>query len=100
MGLLYDDFLKLTPRRWAYLYKGWSEQREALLKFYHDTVWQATAWQTAWLINMSGKTVAEPVTPDGLLNPDRTEREPEKPEDILADLSRTIDTGGLICQAD
>ena len=78
MKLSYDDFMRLTPKRWASLFEAYSNKRKA---FWED-LRALIAEQTAWLVNISGKIVKEPVTPAQILNLDGAKKEePEKPID-------------------
>jgi len=75
MRLSYNDFMRLTPKRWASLFEAHAKKKKA---FWED-LRALFAEQTAWLINISGKIVKEPVTPAQILNLDGAKKEePEK----------------------
>ena len=75
IGISYGDFMKLTPRQWVSVYKlhkrKWKVLRKGLRFLFAE--------QTAWLVNISGKMVKEPITPAMIINPSETKKvEPEE----------------------
>ena len=79
MKLSYSDFMRLTPRRWALLL----EAHKLKKKEFWENLRVLFAEQTTWLVNISGKSVKEAVTPDMLLNPGGQKKQEieEKPID-------------------
>lgn len=79
MKLSYSDFMRLTPRRWALLLEAYKLKK----KEFWENLRVLFAEQTTWLVNISGKSVKEAVTPDMILNPGGQKKQEieEKPID-------------------
>lgn len=79
MKLSYSDFMRLTPRRWALLLEAYKLKK----KEFWENLRVLFAEQTTWLVNISGKSVKEVVTPDMILNPGGQKKQEieEKPID-------------------
>ena len=79
MKLSYSDFMRLTPRRWALLLEAYKLKKNE----FWDNLRVLFAEQTTWLVNISGKSVKEAVTPDMILNPGGQKKQEieEKPID-------------------
>ena len=79
MKLSYSDFMRLTPRRWALLLEAYKLKK----KEFWENLRVLLAEQTTWLVNISGKSVKEAVTPDMILNPGGQKKQEieEKPID-------------------
>lgn len=79
MKLSYSDFMRLTPRRWALLLEAYKLKK----KEFWENLRVLFAEQTTWLVNISGKSVKDVVTPDMILNPGGQKKQEieEKPID-------------------
>ena len=87
MKLSYSDFMRLTPRRWALLLEAYKLKKKEFWENLRVLFWENLrvlfAEQTTWLVNISGKSVKEVVTPDMILNPGGQKKQEieEKPID-------------------
>lgn len=77
MGLSYRDFMRLTPRQWNTMYEVFLKKKKRDFKDIRALFCE----QTAWLINISGKTVEEPITPEQIMNPPEKKDKEKKTEE-------------------